>query len=99
MLSMESDLNIPPPLTEENKERYLEELSNIIEPDDWIERHSIENQSNFGVNKSEHRRDTKTTFKEEPTKFYEVIIEVVIALIGFIILFFFVPALGLVLFG
>ena len=96
---MESDLNIPPPLTEENKERYLEELSNIIEVDDWIERHSIENQSNYGVNKSEHRRDTKTTFREEPTKFYEVIIEVVIALIGFIILFFFVPLIGLVLFG
>ena len=99
VVSMESDLDIPPPLTEENKERYLEELSNIIEVDDWIERHSIENQSNYGVNKSEHRRDTKTTFREEPTKFYEVIIEVVIALIGFIILFFFVPLIGLVLFG
>ena len=99
MLSMESDLNIPPPLTEENKDSYLEELSSITEAGEWIERHSIENQSNFGVNKSEHRRDTKTTFREEPTKFYEVIIEVVIALIGFIILFFFVPLIGLVLFG
>lgn len=77
----------------------MEELSNIVEVDDWIERHSIENQSNYGVNKSEHRRDTKTTIKEEPAKFYEFIIEVTIALIGVIILFFFVPALGLVLFG
>ena len=96
---MARNLDIPPPLTEENKERYLEELSNIIEANDWIERHSIENQSNYGVNKSEHHHDAKTTFKEEPTKFYEVIIEVLIALIGFIILFFFVPLIGLVLFG
>ena len=96
---MARNLDIPPPLTEENKERYLEELSNIIEVDDWIERHSIENQSNYGVNKSEHRRDTKTTFKEEPAKFYEVIIEVMIGLVGVIILYFFVPLIGLVLFG
>ena len=99
MLSMESDLNIPPPLTEENKDSYLEELSSITEAGEWIERHSIENQSNYGVNKSEHRRDTKTIFKEEPTKFYEVIIEVMIALVGVIILYFFVPLIGLVLFG
>ena len=76
---MARNLDIPPPLTEENKERYLEELSNFIEADDWIERHSIENQSNYGVNKSEHHHDAKTTFKEEPAKFYEVIIEVMIA--------------------
>ncbi len=99
VISMESDLDIPPPLTEENKERYLEELSNIIEADDWIERHSIENQSNYGVNKSKHHRDTKASFKEEPAKFYEVIIEVMIALVGVIILYFFVPLIGLVLFG
>ena len=66
----------------------MEELSNIVEVDDWIERHSIENQSNYGVNKSEHRRDTKTNIKEEPAKFCEFIIEVTIALIGVIILFF-----------
>ena len=96
---MESDLNIPPPLTEENKDSYLEELSSITEAGEWIERHSSENQSNYGVNKSEHRRDTKTTFKKEPAKFYEVIIEVMIALIGVIILLFFVPLIGLALFG
>ena len=94
---MESDLNIPPPLTEENKDSYLEELSSITEAGEWIERHSSENQSNYGVNKSEHRRDTKTNIKEEPAKFCEFIIEVTIALIGVIILFFFVPLLGLVL--
>ena len=39
---MARNLDIPPPLTEENKERYLEELSNFIEyADDWIERHSL----------------------------------------------------------
>ena len=96
---MRAILEIPPPITEENKDRYLEELSNIIEANDWIERHSIENQSNYGVNKSEHHHDAKTTFKEEPAKFYEVIIEVMIALIVVSIGFIFVPLIGLVLFG
>ena len=40
---MERKLNIPPPITEENKDRYLEELSKITEADDWIERHSTQN--------------------------------------------------------
>ena len=48
---MERKLNIPPPITEENKDEYLEELSKITEADDWIERHSIDNKSNQDVNK------------------------------------------------
>ena len=40
---MERKLNIPPPITEENKDRYLEELYKITEADDWIERHSTQN--------------------------------------------------------
>ena len=48
---MERKLNIPPPITKENKDRYLEELSKITEADDWIERHSIDNKSNQDVNK------------------------------------------------
>ena len=48
---MKRNLNIPPPITEENKDRYLEELSKITEADDWIERHSIDNKSNQDVNK------------------------------------------------
>ena len=81
VISMESDLDIPPPLTEENKERYLEELSNIIEADDWIERHSIENKSNHEVNKTEQQhRDVKTSFKEELPLFVQFVIDVCIVL-------------------
>ena len=97
-LDLKDVLEIPPPITEENKDRYLEELSKITEADDWIERHSIENKSNQDVNKTEQHRDAKTTFEEEPAEFYEVIIEAVVGLVGVIILFFGVPLLGFVLF-
>ena len=76
----------------------MEELSSITEAGEWIERHSSEINLTMTLTNL-NIVVIQTTFKEEPTKFYEVIIEVVIALIGFIILFFFVSALGLVLFG
>ena len=71
---MERKLNIPPPITEENKDEYLEELSKITEADDWIERHSIENKSNHEVNKTEQHRDVKTSFKEELPLFVQFMI-------------------------
>ena len=40
------DLEIPPPITEENKDRYLVELSKISEAENWVEKHSVENNSN-----------------------------------------------------
>ena len=95
---MERKLNIPPPITEENKDKYLEELSKITEADDWIKRHSNDNKSNQDVNKTGQHRDAKTTFEEEPAEFYEVIIEAVVGLVGVIILLFGVPLLGFVLF-
>ena len=55
------------------------------------------NKSNQDVNKTGQHRDAKTTFEEEPAKFYEVIIEAVVGLVGVIILFFLIPLLGLVL--
>ena len=97
-LNLRDILEIPPPITEENKDKYLEELSKITEADDWIERHSIDNKSNQDVNKTGQHRDAKTTFEEEPAEFYEVIIEAVVGLVGVIILFFGVPLLGFVLF-
>ena len=39
---MRDILEIPPPITEENKDEYLEELSKITEADDWIKRHSTQ---------------------------------------------------------
>ena len=97
-LNLRDILEIPPPITEENKDKYLEELSKITEADDWIERHSNDNKSNQDVNKTGQHRDAKTTFEEEPAEFYEVIIEAVVGLVGVIILFFGVPLLGFVLF-
>ncbi len=40
------DLEIPPPITEENKDQYLVELSKISEAESWVEKHSIENNGN-----------------------------------------------------
>ena len=95
VISMENDLAIPPPITEENKDRYLAELSKISEAENWVEKHSVENQSAYDVNKSEQQRDAKTTFKEEPATWYEVIIDILLTLL----LFFGLPAFGLLLFG
>ena len=92
---MENDLAIPPPITEENKDRYLAELSKISEAENWVEKHSVDNQSAYDVNKSEQQRDAKTTFKEEPATWYEVMIDILLTLL----LFFCLPAFGLLLFG
>ena len=79
--SLRDVLEIPPPITEENKDRYLEELSKITEADDWIERHSIENKSNQDVNKTEQQhRDEKTSFKEELPLSVQFLIDVCIVL-------------------
>ena len=93
-LDLKDVLEIPPPITEENKDRYLEELSKITEADDWIERHSIDNKSNQDVNKTGQHRDAKTTFEEEPAKFYEVIIEAIFVLVVIIFSFLLIPLLG-----
>ena len=80
-LDLKDVLEIPPPITEENKDRYLEELSKITEADDWIERHSIENKSNQDVNKTEQQhRDEKTSFKEELPLSVQFLIDVCIVL-------------------
>ena len=88
-------LEIPPPITEENKDRYLAELSKISEAENWVEKHSVENQSAYDVNKSEQHRDAKTTSKEEPATWYVVIIDILLTLL----LFFGLPAFGVLLFG
>ena len=40
---MKHVLEIPPPITEENKDRYLEELSKIKESDEWSDKHYAQN--------------------------------------------------------
>ena len=36
---------IPPPVTEENKAEYFEELSNIKKADEWIKKHSVKEET------------------------------------------------------
>ena len=80
-LNLRDILEIPPPIKEDNKDEYLEELSKITEADDWIERHSIENKSNHEVNKTEQHRDVKTSFKEELPLFVQFMIDVCLVLL------------------
>ena len=46
-------LRIPPPVLEENRAEYLEELSNIKQAEDWVEKHSFEDYSNSSVKVNE----------------------------------------------
>ena len=43
---MRDVLEIPPPITEQNKDKYLEDLSKIKESEDWIKKHSAQNNGN-----------------------------------------------------
>ena len=43
---MKDVLEIPPPITEQNKDKYLEDLSKIKESEDWIKKHSAQNNGN-----------------------------------------------------
>ena len=47
-------LRIPPPILEENRDEYLEELSSIKQAEDWVEKHSVEDYSNRSVNVNEN---------------------------------------------
>ena len=46
---MSRGLDIPPPVLEEQEEEYLDELSQIKEAEDWIEKHSVIIQSSEKV--------------------------------------------------
>ena len=50
-LDLKDVLEIPAPITEQNKDEYLEELSKIKESEDWIKKHSVENKSSINENK------------------------------------------------
>jgi len=41
---MGSELDIPTPVLEENKDEYLQEISEIAEAENWIKKHSIKGQ-------------------------------------------------------
>ena len=43
---MERKLNIPTPVTEENRDQYFEELCKISEAENWVEKHSVQDNTN-----------------------------------------------------
>ena len=87
-------MEIPPPITEQNKDEYLEELSKIKHSEDWIKKHSVENESDISENKTVQNHNISD--KQVLSNFLEAIIEI----FGPVILFFIIlPALAIILFG
>ena len=91
---MRDILEIPPPITEQNKDEYLEELSKIKHSEDWIKKHSVENESDISENKTVQNHNISD--KQVLSNFFEAIIEI----FGPVILFFILlPALAIILFS
>ena len=62
---MESSEYIPPPVTEENKTEYFEELSNTRKADEWIKKHSIKVQPIENVEPNTKPKDQMMEVDEE----------------------------------
>ena len=82
----------PPPITEQNKDKYLEELSKIKESEDWIKKHSVENKSSINENKIVQNHDISD--KQVLSNFFEAIIEILGPLV---FLFIILPILAMIL--
>jgi len=91
---MERKLNIPTPVTEENRDQYLEELSKIKESEDWIKKHSVENKSSINENKITQNHNISD--KQILSNFFEAIIEVFGPIV---FLFIVLPILAMILFS
>ena len=88
-------LRIPPPILEENRDEYLEELSSIKQAEDWVEKHSVEDYSNRSVNVNENYTELTIEHESQRTITAIEILRIVI-LTCFIIL---LPFLPFILFG
>ena len=87
-------MEIPPPITEQNKDEYLEELSKIKHSEDWIKKHSVENV--FDINENKIVQNHKINDTQVLSNFFEALFEI----LGPVILFFILlPALAIILFG
>ena len=85
---MERKLDIPPPVTEENREQYLEELSKISEAENWVEKHSVQtngNQEEIRIIQIDNSADEKTTFR--------IIVAIAISILTLIFAFYFLTVL------
>ena len=87
-------MEIPPPITEQNKDEYLEELSKIKHSEDWIKKHSVENV--FDINENKIVQNHKINDTQVLSNFFEALFEI----LGPVILFFILlPALAIILFA
>ena len=86
-------LRIPPPVLEENRTEYLEELSEIKQAEDWVEKHSSEDYSNHRVKEDEH--DTLLSVEHDQPRPTITAFEI----IGVVILICFLISLPFILIG
>tara|TARA_B100001989_G_scaffold159287_1_gene114094 strand:- start:18 stop:359 length:342 start_codon:yes stop_codon:yes gene_type:complete len=93
-LDLKDVLEIPAPITEQNKDEYLEELSKIKESEDWIKKHSVENKSSINENKIVQNHDIND--KQILSNFFEAILEI-FGLITFLLII--LPILAIILFS
>ena len=56
--SLRELLEIPPPVTEENKAEYLQELERISEAENWIEKHSVRSIESESIDKNIPKNST-----------------------------------------
>ena len=91
---MRDILEIPPPITEQNKDEYLEELSKIKHSEDWIKKHSVENV--FDINENKIVQNHKINDTQVLSNFFEALFEILGPVIVFFIL---LPALAIILFA
>ena len=85
---MRDVLEIPAPITEQNKDEYLEELSKIKESEDWIKKHSAQNNGNqeeIRVIKIDNSADVKIV--------YWIFIAIAISVVSLIFAVYCLPAL------
>ena len=92
---MERKLNIPTPVTEENRDQYFEELCKISEAENWVEKHSV--QDNTNQNEIRIYQNDNSTNEKIVIGMSFVILWLILTLA---VAFFFVPALIVIyLFG
>ena len=81
-------LEIPPPITEQNKDKYLEDLSKIKESEDWIKKHSTQNNGN-----QEEIRIIQIDNSADGKIVYRIFIAIAISVVSLIFAVYCLPAL------
>ena len=85
---MRDVLEIPPPITKENKDKYLEDLSKIKESEDWIKKHSAQNNGN-----QEEIRVIQIDNSADGKIVYRIFIAIAISVVSLILSVYCLPAL------